>query len=134
MGGFMSATDSEEQIDINALADVAIPDNLTAEDCEAMVEFDSRDEMAGELTELLEAVTADRHPQVEEVEETEEDTAPQLSLKEQLQAVDTFRRICQNRGFENGYEAARKIERDLHLEEVNSKKQTTLDKYFLNCA
>ncbi|RXM27638.1 hypothetical protein EOD39_10517 [Acipenser ruthenus] len=46
-GGFVCATDSEEQIDIDALADVAIPDNLTAEQFEAMVEFDSQEETAG---------------------------------------------------------------------------------------
>ncbi|MGH0134413.1 UNVERIFIED_CONTAM: hypothetical protein FKN15_066709 [Acipenser sinensis] len=88
-GEFVSATDSKEQIDIDVLANVAIPDNLTAEEFEGVVEFDSQEETAGELTdsELLEAVTADRHPQLEEAEESEEDTAPQLSLKEQLQAV-----------------------------------------------
>ncbi|MGH0146790.1 UNVERIFIED_CONTAM: hypothetical protein FKN15_058710 [Acipenser sinensis] len=90
--------------------------NVIPSQLRSVEEFDSQEETAGELTdaELLEAVTADRHLQVEEVEEIEADAAPELSLKEQLQAVDTFHRICQNHGFENGHEAARKIERDLH--------------------
>ncbi len=37
--------------------------------------------------------------------------------------------LRQNRGFETGYEAARKIEMDLQREVVHCKKQTTLDNF-----
>ncbi|XP_006007310.2 tigger transposable element-derived protein 4-like [Latimeria chalumnae] len=136
-GGFVSTGDNAGAVDIDdidVLADVVIPDNMTAEEFEAIIEVDSQLETAGELTdvELLETVAAAKHPQVEEPQEdsASDDEPKEPSLQEQLHTMDIFWRICQHRGFEIGYQAARKIETDLHIEAANRKKQTTLDNYF----
>ncbi|XP_064414294.1 tigger transposable element-derived protein 4-like [Latimeria chalumnae] len=136
-GGFVSTGDNAGVVDIDdidVLADVVIPDNMTAEEFEAIVEVDSQLETAGELTdaELLETVAAAKHPQVEEPQEdsASDDEPKEPSLQEQLHTVDIFWRICQHCGFEIGYQVARKIETDLHIEVANRKKQTTLDNYF----
>ncbi|XP_064410227.1 tigger transposable element-derived protein 4-like [Latimeria chalumnae] len=135
-GGFVSTGDNAGVVDIDdidVLADV-IPDNMTAEEFEAVVEVDSQLETADELTdaELLETVAAAKHPQVEEPQEdsASDDEPKEPSLQEQLHTVDIFQRICQHHGFEIGYQAAHKIEMDLHIEAANCKKQTTLDNYF----
>ncbi|MGH0190727.1 UNVERIFIED_CONTAM: hypothetical protein FKN15_050946 [Acipenser sinensis] len=85
---------------------------------------------AGELTDaqLLEAVGAAKHPQVEESQDTASDEEPEeSSLQEQLRAVDIFCTIFQNCGFK----LATKVHAELRLqwEGVRRKKQTTLDNF-----
>lgn len=58
-----------------------------------------------------------------------DDEPAEPSLIQQLRAVDVFCRICQNHSFESGYEAARKIEKDLQLEVANCMKKIPVDKW-----
>ena len=133
IGGFTSiaASDSTDEMnqEYDVLGDVAIPGNMTEEEFIAFVDIDKEVEVAREMTdsELAHAKNQDEQngtPSDDEIE------ASEPSLREQLQAAEMFRNVCQFRGFEVGYEAARKLETDIHTELVlQIKKQTTLDNF-----
>lgn len=111
---------------------------LTAKEFEVIVKFASHVEMTGELTdeELLERVTAIKHPQAEEPQEDNaSDKEPkELSLQEHLRTVDVVHRICQHCGFETDMKLGTKM-RNLQLEVVKNKKRDIEQIVFLKlCA
>ncbi|MGH0130459.1 UNVERIFIED_CONTAM: hypothetical protein FKN15_035186 [Acipenser sinensis] len=68
--------------------------------------------------------------QVEEPQDTASDEEPEEpSLQEQLCAVNIFHTIRQNRGFETGYEAARKIEIGRRWYIVKSRQHWTISNF-----
>lgn len=124
--GFVSTTENAGLMDIDVLAYVLVPDNLTAEGFEAIVEFDSHLETESEFTgtELLEMIAVVKLLQAE----AQEDSALDDGCQSFRNSYRRWTFSAEYRGFEKDYEAARKIEKDLQVEVANNKKKITMDK------
>ena len=115
IGGFTSiaASDCTDEMDqeYDVLGDVAIPGNMTEEEFIAFVDID-KEEVAREMTdsELLKSVARAKNQEAQDEQNStpsdDEIEASEPSLREQLEAAETFRNVCQFRGFEVGYKAA----------------------------
>ncbi|KAL5509160.1 hypothetical protein EMCRGX_G004472 [Ephydatia muelleri] len=97
----LTTSDSTDEMnqEYDVLGDVAIPGNMTEEEFIAFVDIDKEVEVAREMTdsELAHAKNQDEQngtPSDDEIE------ASEPSLREQLEAAEMFRNVCQFRGFE----------------------------------
>ena len=132
--GLSDSETTDDPVDVDPLADVPTPENMTSEEFNEYIEMDNAIEVTGELSdvELLESVREAKRSRLED-RDSDSDTEnepPPLTVKQQMDMVDYLRRFTQRKGMISALPMLRQIENAVYADVAEAKKQRTIVSFF----